>query len=509
MANFMGTVQCCGTVIVWELYAEGQGFVSLQVWRPVPGEANKYMLVGRNGIRHRSTGISQEGRSIANRNMIHVVPGDIIGFEQKEASVLRYTTCNPASPTDPDICAEDLLINTGVSEPATGDIAEFVSEQSTYLGSTTVRGYAVTAYLDGKNPVSCTDKHKTITDTLSVGDHVTHVHVENMDMFHPNSTFNVVSLTPSLPVALNQQTGEIIVSDVLTPDYPSTDYKLTVRVVDVCSTSSTCTVTITVNNMPKSITFASLPANAKLSDLTKTGHVYDFKISRQRDVDSVKCYIRSAIPDSLTFDVKNISKTEYSVHLLETTDAPGLLEQQTLVIVLVIACENTAEMYNQTTLTLTYQPEESGLGILLTIVGIIATLIVLAMVTVLMIWLCKKGKVKVWPSSASSTSKGYNSQSEPKGKHLEVVENKPSQNGHIRNKQLWDNFSNFYKVEQSITSGRLPINGRLQNGGWDNQVTKSQKSILISQSNGQALHDVFKQDLSGHNHVFQKKPWRP
>lgn len=67
---------------------------------------------------------------------------------QSEVSILRYTTCDPASPTEPDICAEDMLINAGAPEPEVGDLVDFMSEQSSYLGTSTVRGYAVIAYLD-------------------------------------------------------------------------------------------------------------------------------------------------------------------------------------------------------------------------------------------------------------------------------------------------------------------------------------------------------------------------
>lgn len=67
---------------------------------------------------------------------------------QSEDSILRYTTCDPASPTEPDICAEDMLVNTGAPEPEVGYLVDFMSEQSSYLGTSTVRGYAVTAYLD-------------------------------------------------------------------------------------------------------------------------------------------------------------------------------------------------------------------------------------------------------------------------------------------------------------------------------------------------------------------------
>lgn len=55
------------------------------------------------------------------------------------------------------------------------------------------------------------------------------------------------------------------------------------------------------------ITFITLPAHKELSSLD--GEVYSFKISQQRDVDDVICYITSTLPEILSFEVRNKSKT--------------------------------------------------------------------------------------------------------------------------------------------------------------------------------------------------------
>jgi hypothetical protein len=52
MANPIGTIQCCGIIIAWEMYMEGPGWVIVQVWRRVV-EENKYMLLGQNAVRHK------------------------------------------------------------------------------------------------------------------------------------------------------------------------------------------------------------------------------------------------------------------------------------------------------------------------------------------------------------------------------------------------------------------------------------------------------------------------
>ncbi|XP_060569490.1 uncharacterized protein LOC132727912 [Ruditapes philippinarum] len=358
MANPIGTIQCCGIIIAWEMYMEGPGWVIVQVWRRVV-EENKYMLLGQNAVRHKSNGISKEGRSISNKNAIHVKPGDTIGFVQKDVSILRYTTCDPVSPTDPSVCAEDQLVNTNALEASIGDAVEFVTKQSTHLGISDVRGYALKAYMNKKSSVSCTDKHKTISDTLDVGEHVINLHVENMDMHDPDSSIKFVSNDQSLPVAIDSNTGEITVSGELSPDYPSTLYELTVEVYDSCSdSSSTCAINITVNNDPKPIIFNSLPSSIELSAL-ETGHVYDFTISRQRDVDNVDCYVHSTFPDHATFDIRNRSKTDYSVYLTRTPLISDILQWSTYTVVLVISCESTEGQYNQTTLSLIFDSDKS------------------------------------------------------------------------------------------------------------------------------------------------------
>ena len=67
---------------------------------------------------------------------------------QIEPSTLRYTTCDPALPNNPETCADDVLVLPDQLETSVGDVVEFVTRQSVHLGISTVRGYALKAYLN-------------------------------------------------------------------------------------------------------------------------------------------------------------------------------------------------------------------------------------------------------------------------------------------------------------------------------------------------------------------------
>lgn len=61
-----------------------------------------------------------------------------------------------------------------------------------------------------ESPVTCTDKHVTISDTLNVGDHVTNANADYMDLYHPNSSFAIESVSPSFPVTIDHRSGKCL-----------------------------------------------------------------------------------------------------------------------------------------------------------------------------------------------------------------------------------------------------------------------------------------------------------
>ena len=61
-----------------------------------------------------------------------------------------------------------------------------------------------------ESPVSCTDKHRTISDTVDIGEHVLKVQIDNVDNHNTDSSISFVSVNQSLPFTIDRNTGSFI-----------------------------------------------------------------------------------------------------------------------------------------------------------------------------------------------------------------------------------------------------------------------------------------------------------
>ncbi|KAL3857781.1 hypothetical protein ACJMK2_012417 [Sinanodonta woodiana] len=247
---------CCGVIEKWEAFLNRTGTISYQVWRPISGST--YKLVGEN-------------------------------LWTNGSDMVTYTTSGWGggwgggggwSPAN------------GNNMMSTGDLSVGVSLSWSSATVYSSRSYGIKAnYISNSSPYFTNlPTLVTISKDQSVGNVL---HTVSFTDSNPDDVLGlIVTLTTtSVYFSFDNNTNQVSVAGSLTNAVGT--YALVFKVKDICPTTATATLTITVTNQPPVIN--NLPSSAELSeDSTTETLLYTINATDANPTDTVTCSLATS-----------------------------------------------------------------------------------------------------------------------------------------------------------------------------------------------------------------------